>query len=72
MDKVQELKPLDLSEELRPYEDKWVALSSDKKKVVGCGSTLEQASEDAFRKGSSKPIFLKVPRFDVGYIPITL
>jgi hypothetical protein len=58
-----------LSKILRPYEEKWVALSPDEKKVVGSGNNLKQASQGALKKGYKNPVFLKVPRFDVGYIP---
>jgi hypothetical protein len=67
--KTQILKPIDLSKKLRPYENKWVALSLDYKKVLGVGDTLEEAERKA-RKKSKEYIFLKLPPFNVYYIPI--
>lgn len=62
------LKPIDLSKKLKPYENKWVALSLDHKKVLGAGDTLEEAEKEA-QKRSKKYIFLKLPPFDVQYVP---
>jgi len=62
------LKPVDLSKKLRPYENKWVALSLDHKKVLGVGETLREAKVKAEKK-SKKYIFIKLPPFRVSYIP---
>jgi hypothetical protein len=62
------LKSVDLSEKLRPYEGKWVALSLDHKKVLGVGETLKEAKEKAEKK-SKKYIFIKLPPFRVSYVP---
>ena len=62
------LKPIDLSKKLRPYENKWVALSLDHKKVLGAGGTLKAAKEKAEKK-SKKYILLKLPPFNVSYVP---
>jgi hypothetical protein len=62
------LKPVDLSEKLRPFEGKWVALSLDHKKVLGVGETLKEAKEKAEKK-SKKYIFIKLPPFRVSYVP---
>ena len=62
------MKPIDLSKILLPYEDKWVALSEDNKKVLGVGDTLEQARKQA-EKTNKKYIFLKVPPFNLSYVP---
>ncbi len=64
----QVLKPIDLSKKLLPYENKWVALSMDYKKVVGSGKTLAEAKKQADQK-NKKYLFLKVPPFDVSYVP---
>ena len=66
--KNQTLKSIDLSKKLKPYENKWVALSLDHKKILGSGDTLEGAEKEA-RKKSKKYIFLKLPPFDVQYVP---
>lgn len=62
------LKPIDLSKKLLPYENKWVALSEDKKQVLGSGKTLKEAEKQAEKK-SKRYIFLKVPPFDLSYVP---
>jgi len=63
-----QIKAIDLSRLLRPYENKWVALSLDYKKVLGAGDTLKEAEEKA-RKKSKEYIFIKLPPFDVRYVP---
>jgi len=62
------LKPIDLSKILLPFENKWVALSEDSKKVLGAGKTLKEAEKQAEKK-SKKYIFLKVPPFNISYVP---
>ena len=62
------LKPIDLSKKLRPYENKWVALSLDHKKVLGVGNTLKDVKKKAEEK-SKKYILLKLPPFNVSYVP---
>lgn len=62
------LKPINLSKKLRPYENKWVALSLDHKKILSVGDTLREAKEKAEKK-SKEYIFLKLPPFDVSYVP---
>lgn len=64
----QMLKPIDLSEKLKPYEDKWVALSLDHRDVLGAGDTLEEAKQQAKNK-RKKYVFLKLPPFNVNYVP---
>lgn len=41
--------------------DKWVAFSADESSVVGTGSTLEEALEQARKQGESEPVVLKTP-----------
>lgn len=62
------LKSIDLSEKLKPYEDKWVALSLDHKRVLGAGESLKEAKEKAEKK-SKEYVFIKLPPFDVSYVP---
>lgn len=66
--KTLTLKSVDLSEKLRPFEGKWVALSLNHKKVLGVGETLKEAKEKAEKK-SKKYIFIKLPPFRVSYVP---
>ncbi len=67
-DKTSILKPIDLSEKLKPYEGKWVALSLDHKRVLGAGESLREAREKA-EKESREYVFIKLPPFDVSYVP---
>ena len=64
----QILKPIDLSKKLLPYENKWVALSEDQRRVLGSGKTLKEAEKQAKKKGK-RYIFLKVPPFNLSYVP---
>lgn len=61
-------QPIDLSEKLKPYENKWVALSLDHKDVLGAGDNLKEAKQEAEKKGK-KYLFLKLPPFNVNYVP---
>lgn len=58
----------DLSKILQPYENKWVALSWDHKKILGSGETLKKAEIEAQRTGR-KYIFIKLPPYNVNYVP---
>ena len=62
------MKTIDLSKKLLPYENKWVALSEDNKQVLGAGDTLEQAEKQA-KKTGKRFLFLRVPPFDISYVP---
>ncbi|PJC28968.1 hypothetical protein CO053_01785 [Candidatus Shapirobacteria bacterium CG_4_9_14_0_2_um_filter_40_11] len=63
------LKPVDLSKKLRAYENKWVALSFDYRKIFSSGKTLEEAIEKLKRKSREDVVFLKVLPFDMAYVP---
>lgn len=62
------MKPVNLSKKLKPYEGKWVTLSLDHKEVLGAGNTLKEAKKKAEKK-TKKYIFIKLPPFDVSYVP---
>ena len=64
------LKPIDFSKKLLPYENKWVALSEDQKEVLGSGNSLKEAEKEA-EKQNKRYIFLKVPSFNISYVPAT-
>ena len=59
---------IDMTEVLRSYEDKWVALTEDNK-VVGSGDSIKEAAEEAKKKGYDNPIFEKVLPFDGSIAP---
>lgn len=48
--KTKEIKNYNLSNILKPYKNKWVALSLDNKKVISSGNTLKDAALKAKRK----------------------
>ena len=68
MSKQSLTKSIDLSKILKPYENKWVTLSLDHKKVLGAGNSLESAREKAEKK-AEKFVFIKLPPFDLNFVP---
>lgn len=65
------IKPIDLSKKLKPYENKWVALSFDYQQVFSSGKSLEEAIKN-LKKPIKEVIFLRVLPFDMAYVPVTL
>ena len=57
-----------LSEVIKKYKNKWVALSSDNKTVVATGDTLNQVLSIANKKGSKKPSVFKVPNVENSFV----
>jgi hypothetical protein len=57
---------LEKAEELRPYENKWVALVDDK--VVASGDSPDEVAEKAERQGYTEYVFHLVPSFSKTYI----
>ena len=56
-----------LSKLLKPFANKWVALSQDYKKVVSSGDTLENTAQKIKARDRAKVVFHKVlPR---GFAP---
>jgi hypothetical protein len=60
-----------LGDVIEDYENKWVALieRNGEDLVVGVGSDAVEAIADSKAKGFEDPILMKIPRFDVGFIP---
>lgn len=56
------------SEQLKGYENKWVALGENNKEILASGSTLKETKEKADKVGK-KYLFLKVLPFNLSYIP---
>jgi len=52
----------DLSEILRGYSNKWVALSFNCSKVVGVGNSPKKALEQAHKNKEENPILTRVPK----------
>lgn len=62
------IKSVDLSKKLLPYENKWVVLSEDQNEVLASGKTLKEVQKRA-EKTHKRYLFLKVPSFDISYVP---
>jgi hypothetical protein len=62
-------KRADLSSLLRPYENKWVALSMDNSKVIESGTSLDDLLKKLKGKDKRDLEFLKVPDFQMCYAP---
>lgn len=58
-----------LLEQLKQYENKWVALEHPNKSVVGSGGDASEAKKDAERKGYEDVILFRVLPFQGGYVP---
>lgn len=63
------MKTPDLTKILKGYENRWVAIAPDYKRVVGSGKTLKAAQREALGQGFKEPILTKVFPFSQGYIP---
>lgn len=46
----------DFTKILKPYNKKWVALTSDGKRVVGSGKTPKEALSQAKKEGFDNPV----------------
>ncbi len=60
MDNIKPI-PTDLAKLLKPYAGKWITLSRDESRVVGHGSTIDEAIDQAHKKGERHPILIKSP-----------
>jgi len=49
---------------LIPFENKWVALSPDRKKVIASGSSIKELDRKLEKLGDEKAVFTKVLPFD--------
>ena len=68
-----EEKELAFLEELRKYENKWVAIleSDGKEMVVGSGADAVEAKRDAEAKGFQNTVLFWVKPADKSYMPLT-
>ncbi|OHA72999.1 MAG: hypothetical protein A3A27_00780 [Candidatus Wildermuthbacteria bacterium RIFCSPLOWO2_01_FULL_47_18] len=57
-------------EQLKPYENKWVALDDETKEVVGSGQDAAQALREAEHRGHKDPTLFKVLPFRGAYVPL--
>lgn len=54
---------------LIPFEDMWVALSLDRKRVIASGETIKELKKKMEKIGSNDVIFTKVFSFNQFYSP---
>lgn len=66
MDKKE--KVLDFTKIFHSYRGKWVALTKAENRVVGSGSSPQEALKESIKKGTKEPIFLKVPPTDRSFV----
>lgn len=62
------MKAIDMTPVIRKYPGYFVALSYDRKKVLGKGHTPDEALKEAARKGFKDPIIIKVPEENRSYL----
>lgn len=59
-----------ISDELKKFENKWVAIDEAEEKIVGVGENAFEATSDAERRGYPDTILFKVPSFANALIPL--
>ena len=62
------VKAIDMTPIIKNYAGYFVALSYDRKKVLGKGHTPEEALEEAKRKGYKNPILTRIPIENRSYL----
>jgi hypothetical protein len=62
------MKAIDMTPIIRKYPGYFVALSYDRKKVLGKGHTPEEALREAKKKGYKDPILTKIPYENRSYL----
>ncbi len=55
-------------EQLKNYENQWVALDKHNKEILADGNTLKETKEKADKIGKEY-LFLKVLLFNISYVP---
>ena len=61
-------KALDMTPIIKKYPGYFVALSYDRKKVLGKGHTPEEALKEAKRKGHKEVVLTKIPVENRSYL----
>ena len=59
-----------ISDELKKFENKWVAIDESEEKIVGVGENAFEATSEAERRGYQDTILFKVPSFAKALIPL--
>ena len=58
-----------LVEQLRTFENHWVALPKEQDKVIANGKSLKETIANAKGSGCKEPIYFFVPSQEYGYAP---
>ena len=62
------MSPIKLSEILRPFEGKWVALNRKRTEVLASGDDPQKVLDLAKQKSTERPILRLVPSFDMDFV----
>jgi hypothetical protein len=62
------MKAIDMTPIMKKYPGYFVALSYDRKKVLGKGRTAEEALKEANKKGFKDPILTRIPYENRSYL----
>jgi len=62
------MRAIDMTPIIKKYRGYFVALSYDRKKVLGKGYTPDQAIKEAKKKGFKDPIITKIPEENRSYL----
>ncbi len=62
------MKALDMTPIVKKYPGCFVALTYDRKKVLGKGNTPKEAIDEAKKKGYKDPIITKIPNENRSYL----
>jgi hypothetical protein len=62
------MKAIDMTPIIKKYPGYFVALSHDRKKVLGKGRTPEDALKEAKRTGNEHPILTRIPKENRSYL----
>ncbi len=62
------MKAIDMTPIMKKYPGYFVALSHDRKKVLGKGRTPEEALKEANKKGYKDPILTRIPYENRSYL----
>lgn len=62
------MSPIKLSEILRPFEGKWVALNRKRTEVLSSGDDPRKVADLARQKSMERPILMLVPSFGMDFV----
>ena len=62
------MKAIDMTPIIKKYPGYFVALSLNRKKVLGKGHTPEEALKEAKKKGFKNPLLTKIPEENRSYL----